>query len=271
MKKGIFIFMLASHIVFVSASVYGGINMFDGRPPDTGKTRMRKSSALIKAEKAFVKGDYEEVLIIGSSYLTSKTKLDDELQHLTGRALLKLERFDEARNRFSRVINYSDNDEFLDKAHMGLADSYYLEGDYSKAKEYYEKVIRYFPDSNDVSIIYYRLGECYSKLGQKSASREYYDKLVEFYPDSFETKLLKGEKSDVVEYSVQVGSFKRWSNAKKLSDELKTKRFDANIYTAMLGNKRFYRVRVGKFNQLSDALDMARVLQNSGYSVKIYP
>jgi TolA-binding protein len=171
-------------------SAYSGINMFEKRPYGAID---RKSSSLLKAEKAFIKGDYEEVIILGSSYLSRRTK-EDELQYLAGRALLKLERFNEARNRFTIVINYSDNDKFLDKAHMGLADSYYLEGDYDKAKEYYEKVMKYFPDTDDISIIYYKLGNCYSKTGQDSTSRTYYDKLVESFPDSLETKLLAGEK-----------------------------------------------------------------------------
>lgn len=268
MRKLAFLIAAILIIEIITLPAYGGINMFErGSSP----ARTSKSTALKKAEQAFIKGDYKEAVIIGDSYLASRTKLDDELQYLMGRALLKMSRFDEARNRFSRVINESKGDRFLDVAYVGLADSYYLENNYRKAKDYYEKVIQYFPDSNDVSIIYYRLGECSSKLGEKSASKEYYDKLIRFCPDSLETRLLVGEKSDFLTYSVQVGSFKRWKNAKKLCDELKTKDFDANIYTVKLGNSRFYRVRVGKYNRLSDVEDMARTLRNRGYSTKIYP
>lgn len=250
--------------------VYGG-TYFDKGFPEEKSDRARSSFTLEKAEKAFMESNYEDVVNIGNSYLARRTKLNDELQYLTGRALLKLGRFDEARNRFSSVVNYSKSDNLLDKAYIGLADSYFLEGDYKKAKEHYEKVMRYFPDSDDMCIVYYRLGECYAKLDKRATSEEFYDKLVKLYPDSLEARLLVGEKSDFVTYSVQVGSFKKWNNAKKLHDELKNKGFDVNIYTTILGNTRFYRVRVGQYDRLSDAEDMARTLRNRGYSVKIYP
>lgn len=270
MKRLIFIFLILL-IIGIPRSIYGGISLFERGPSKKRLTGTYKSTALKNAEKAFVKGDYEKVTIIGNEYLTRRTTLNDELQYLMGRTFLKLNRFDEARNRFSRVINDSKSDEFLDEAYIGLADSHYLEGNYKKAKEYYEKLIRYFPDSDEMPIVYYRLAECYSKLNENSASEEYYDKLIKFYPDSLETKLLVGEKSKFVTYSVQTGSFKRWKNAERLCAELKDKGFDANIYTITLGDSYFYRVRVGKFNKLSDAEDMARTLRNRGYSGKIYP
>lgn len=271
MKKLQFVILIILLVIFTTSTAYGGISMFEKGPSERKSTRRGKSTALTKAEQAFIKGDYEGVIIIGNSYLTQRTKSDDELQYLMGRALLKLNRFDEARNRFSRVINDSDSDRLLDESYIGLADSYYLEGDYKKAKEYYEKVIRYFPDLDDTPIVYYRLGECCAKLGDNATSREYYDMLVRIYPYSLETKFLVGEKSDFVEYGIQVGSFKKWRNAKKLCDELKSKDFDADIYTAVLGGSYFYRVRVGRFNRLGDAEDMARALRNRGYTVKIYP
>lgn len=257
-------------ILIVAPCAYSG-TYFDTEPPGEKSDRARRSATLDRAEEAFIKGNYEEVVDIGSRYSGRGAKLKDEMQYLMGRALLKLARYDEARNRFSTVINYSKSDEFLDKAYIGLADSYYLEGDYNKAKEHYEKVMRYFPDSDDMSIVYYRLGECYAKIGNRTASEEFYDKLVELYPDSLEAKLLRREKSDYIPYSAQVGSFKKWNNAKKLNDELKSKGFDANIYTTVVENSRFYRVRVGQYERLADAEDMARTLRNRGYPVKIYP
>jgi tetratricopeptide (TPR) repeat protein len=269
-KKINFIIILILGIIISPTMTYGGINMFDQRPVERSK-RVRKSSIVMKAEQAFLKDDYEGVVNIGNNYFTYTSKSNEELQHLMGRAFLKLKRFKEARNRFSRVINDSRSDRFLDEAYIGLADSYYLEEDYKKAKEYYKKVIQYFPDTDGMPIVYYRLGQCYSKLGNTELSKEYYDKLIRFYPYSLETRLLIDEKLDFVDYSVQVGSFRRWNNAKKLHDELKNKGYDVNIHTAILGDSRFYRVRVGRYSRLSDAEDMARILRNNGYTVKIYP
>lgn len=269
MRKLGAIFIVTFIIGISTPPAYGG--MFDRGPSKEKSARTSKSAALMKAEQAFLKGNYEGVIMIYNEYGTRRSRIDDKLQYIAGRALLKLGRFGEARNRFSRILNDSDNDKLLDKAYIGLADSYCLEGDYKKAKSDYEKVMRYFRDSDDMHIVYYKLGECYSKLGDKAASKEYYDKLLELYPYSLEAKLLRGEKADFVTYSVQTGSFTKWSNAKKLCNDLNNKGFEANIYTARVGNKRFYRVRVGQYSRLGDAEDMARMLRNRGYSIKIYP
>ena len=269
MKKFKIIFIVIALLLIGVFPAYGG--MFDRGPSKERPAGRSKSSALMKAEKAFLRGDYEKAVNIANTHIKSRGKLDDELQYLAGRALLKLARLDEARNRFSRIINDSDSDKFLDKAYISLADSYYLEGDYKRAKSDYKKVMRYFPDSEDIPTVYYKLGECHSKLGEREASKKCYDELLRLYPASLEAKVLIGEKSDFVMHSVQLGSFTKWSNAKKLHDELRSKGFDVNIYTAVVGDSRFYRVRVGQYSRLSDAEDMARTLRNRGYSIKIYP
>ena len=269
MKKKIFILsiILIAGLFILPARA----SMFDKGPSQDERTRKSKSASLIKAEKAFLKGEYEETILICNAYGSYRGKLDDELQLLTGKSLLKLNRVGEARNRFIRIINNSDSNKFLDKAYIGLADSYYIEGNYKEAKSYYEKMIRYFPDSSSMHVVYYKLGECYSNLDDKTLSKEYYDKLLRNYPESLETGILIGKKSDFVSYSVQAGSFAKWSNAKKLYDELNNKGFDVNIHTAIVGDSRFYRVRIGQYPRLSDAEEMARTLRNKGYTVKIYP
>ena len=217
MRKTIFILMSILLISHMPITVYAGISIFDRGPSERKRARTNKSSALKKAEKAFIKGEYEEALRIGSSYLTYCARPDEEMQYLMGKALLKLKRFDEARNRFSRILNDSDDYRFLDRACIGLADSYYIEGNYKKAREHYEETAGHFPDSDDMHVIYSRLGDCCSKLNDKAASKKYYDKLLELYPHSFEAKLLMDEGSDFITYSVQVGSFKKWNTISRIN------------------------------------------------------
>lgn len=252
-------------------SAYSGAGYFD-RGPDEDKPKAEHVSfSLKKIEKVFLEGKYEEVVDTIKGYSARGSKLDDDSQYLMGRALLKLGRFSEARDYFSNVVNYSKGDKLLDKAYIGLADSYYLENDYEKAIEHYEKVLRYFPDSDDMPIVYYKLGDCYAKTGDRSKSNECNDKLLSSYPDSLEAKLVVVTDSEYVTYSVQVGSFKEWKNAERLNDELKRQGFDVNIFTTAVDDSRFYRVRVGQYSNRSDAEDMARTLLNKGYDVKIYP
>ena len=211
MKKSIPVFLILM-MTFMATPPAGGA-MFDTRPPEARSASRGKSASLMTAERAFVKGDYEEVVSIGNKYGRGRRTLDDSLLHITGRALLKLGRFGEARNCFSRIINNSESDKLLDGAYIGLADSYYLEGNYENAKSHYENAVAYIPDSDEMPVVYYKLGECYAKLGDKSSSKEYYDKLQALYPYSLEAGLLSGGKSDFIIYSVQVGSFKKWARS----------------------------------------------------------
>ena len=95
--------------------------------------------------------------------------------------------------------------------------------------------------------------------------------LIEDFPVSLESKLMIGGRTAFVPYSVQLGSFTKWSNAKRLYDELRANGFEANIHTAIVGDARFYRVRVGQYNTPGEAEEMARKLRNKGYTVRIYP
>jgi len=269
-KTGLFYLAAFLLIAGTSGYAYGGIHMFRKDAPER-KRGDAKSYTLKKAEQAFIKGDYERVIVLGSGQSAERSNPDEGLLYLTGRALLKLERYDEARNRFSRILNDGDDNDILDEAYIALADSYYLEGDYEKANARYEEAIEYFPESDSIAEAYYKLGECCLKSGNNAASKEYYSKLLNGYPDSLEAGLLAGEGRDFALYSVQVGSFAEWKNAKKLYDELTKGGFEANIHTAIIGDSYFYRVRVGRYGRRSDAEGAARALQNRGYSVKIFP
>jgi len=239
---------------------------FDRRPDSAERRRTHKGSSAVNAEKAFLKEDYESVI-----RYDAQSRFSGRLRQLVGRAFLKLGRYDEARNRFTALINHSDDEEFLDDAYLGLADSYFLEADYNKAADHYGKILRYFPDSDYLPIAYYRLGECYSRLGNDSEARKTYDKLVRLYPYSLEARLAGDAHDSYVSYSVQAGSFNKWKNAKDLCEELKGKGYEAKIHTAVIGKSRFYRVRVGSYNRIGEAEDAARKLKNAGYEVKICP
>lgn len=250
---------------------HAGTSVFDRGPSEEKGEPEAGVFRVTNAEQAFVRGDYEEAVRLGNAYLTRPPKHDEEVRCLAGRALLKLKRTNEARDYFMKVLDTSENKKFLSEADIGMADSYYLDEEYRQARDYYEKAARHFPDSDSINIVYYRLGECYSKLGNESMAKEYYDKLCRLYPDSLEAKLIKGEGSGFMTYSVQAGAFGKMENAEKMRDELKAKGFDASIQEVTVNDSPFYRVRVGSYSCLSDAEDMARNLQNKGYAVKVNP
>jgi len=70
-------------------------------------------------------------------------------------------------------------------------------------------------------------------------------------------------------FTVQVGSFKEFSNAKRLRMALELKYSKVYISEVFLEGNRYYRVRVGKFYVKDEAYRIAKTLAEEGYSVFI--
>lgn len=269
MKKiAVFLLALVMAIPAYCVPVSAGVSIFDRSPAEE---KRGGTAGAHNIEEAFVKGDYYEVLRIGAACLSRRSKNEQKIQCLMGRALLKLNRFDEARGRFFKAAEGARDEKFGAEANIGVADSYYLNGEYRQARDYYEKAAKSYPGLDSMNIVYYSLGECYSKLDDAGAAKEYYDKLTRLYPDSLEAKLLKGKGSGSVTYCVQAGSFNKLDNAERLRAELKSQGFDAFIQTVMVEGSYFYRVRAGNYSRIKDAEDAARNLRNKGYTTKVCP
>ncbi len=69
--------------------------------------------------------------------------------------------------------------------------------------------------------------------------------------------------------TVQVGSFIKQENANRLKQGLEIKYDNVHITTVRLQGKKFYRVKVGKFNSGDSAYSTAEKLADEGYSAFI--
>ena len=69
--------------------------------------------------------------------------------------------------------------------------------------------------------------------------------------------------------TVQVGSFTKQENAKRLKQGLEIKYDNVHITTVQLQGKKFYRVKVGKFNSGENAYSTAEKLADEGYTAFI--
>jgi rare lipoprotein A len=69
--------------------------------------------------------------------------------------------------------------------------------------------------------------------------------------------------------TIQIGSFREESNAKRLQKGLELRNKDIYIMQANIGQDKYYRVRIGKFMDSRDALQLANTLAREGYSVLI--
>jgi rare lipoprotein A len=69
--------------------------------------------------------------------------------------------------------------------------------------------------------------------------------------------------------TIQVGSFRDEDNAKRLKMALELKYKNVYIMEANIGSAKYYRVRIGKFNNKADAQKIGNALANEGYNVLI--
>lgn len=69
--------------------------------------------------------------------------------------------------------------------------------------------------------------------------------------------------------TIQVGSFKDESNAKRLKSALELNHKNVYIMEANVAGAKYYRVRIGKFNNKVDAQKIGNALANEGYNVLI--
>ena len=69
--------------------------------------------------------------------------------------------------------------------------------------------------------------------------------------------------------TVQVGAFIERTNAVRLKQGLEYKYNDVYLTTILLKGKKFYRVRIGKFNNYNNAYSVAGKLADEGYSTLI--
>jgi rare lipoprotein A len=70
-------------------------------------------------------------------------------------------------------------------------------------------------------------------------------------------------------FTVQVGSFREISNALRLKTALELEYRDVHMTEADINSARFYRVRIGRFEERGEAYDFAKTLGYEGYSVFI--
>jgi rare lipoprotein A len=70
-------------------------------------------------------------------------------------------------------------------------------------------------------------------------------------------------------FTVQVGSFREIGNALRLKMALELEYDDVYLTEADINGARFYRVRIGRFDERGEGYDFAKILADEGYGVFI--
>lgn len=223
----------------------------------------------------FLHGDYADCIREGEKVMAGAqrtTKGIDELYYLLGLSYLKDGNYLRASDIFEIILNECGDSRYQGEAKLGIGDSFFLQGDYTKAKQFYEKMLGDPLTAAYKPAVYYRLALIATKANDKEEAKRYAGLLKEEFPLSLEARL-NGEFCSLVDcyYTVQVGSFASQENAQHLMRELINKGFTAYVEEAGAQHKATFRVRVGKLSTQEEARNLRDKLSSQGYPTKIYP
>ncbi len=229
---------------------------------------------LDKVKIQFLEGDYKAAISEGEKVLASADHGSnaDELYYILALSYLKDGNYLRASDIFEIILKEFKDSPFKDEAKLSLGDTYFLKGDYNKAQGYYSDLIKNNPPPKLKAALYYRLSQIGFKNGDTQAAKEYLDKLRQDYPLSLEMKLNKDlpAPSDIC-YTVQVGSFVSYTNARNLCDKLINRGYDAYVQELGVNNTKIYRVKVGRLKSRQEAVKLEDKLSSEGYPTKIAP
>ncbi|MFA5147318.1 MAG: SPOR domain-containing protein [Candidatus Omnitrophota bacterium] len=212
--------------------------------------------SITRAEKFFLEGRYDRTISELDMLIDSRSSSRSEAYYLKGLALLKLKRFGEARENFFKVTSRFMSSRNVFDAYLGIGDSYFLEGNTEAAVQAYKDILKKYPGDKNISIVKGRLEDCYRAAPQIAGNTP---------------PAVKAVSSSGVEnrFSVQVGSFKKRTNAVRLADKLKAKGYDSYVETSADPSSTFYRVKVGRYVSGGEAKSAASRLKGLGYPTKI--
>lgn len=221
----------------------------------------------------FLNSDYKSAISEGEKILAANkaTVESEELYYILGLSYLKDGNLLRASDIFEIILKEFRDSAFAQEARLGLADTYFLRGDYEKASAYYKEFISDDAQGRLKALALYRLSQCAFKQGQTQEGKEYLDKLNTQYPLNFEARLNKDISAPADFYAVQVGSFANPVNANNLCSRLVKRGYEAYVQEIDSGGKKSYRVRVGRLTSRSEAGQLEGRLSADGYPTKIVP
>ncbi|MFA5337794.1 MAG: SPOR domain-containing protein [Candidatus Omnitrophota bacterium] len=255
MRKNIF----KKSLVFglLALSVVEGLSMVCSLP--------LYAASIDEAYKDYLNNDYEEAL-----QKAKVLKQNDEVLYFLGLVYVKIGNFPQAREYLLLLANNYPRSKLYEQGMIKLADTYFLEGDLSKARPLYESIEKKSTVSNYLPLVYLRLSQIAAKEGRWEDKKRYVNLLKEKYPLSNELILAGTLKEQEDFFAIQVGAFSNSKNAINLKNELDEK-YDVYILEDKNENYTLYKVRVGKFKDRKEAEKTWGRLVKQGYPAKIFP
>lgn len=223
---------------------------------------------------AFMQKDYAKTNELALTLAEQAVDIHEKSEALyyAGLSDLWLGKYMSARRLVQKSLDGKPAKNLQDMASLALIDTYYMEGDYKKSLQLAENFSNDHRKSEFLGSAYLKIARSHLKLAHWKKGREYLLLIVEKFPNSIERFYVEQLLHENQFFAVQVGSFQERVTAEGVVGELQKKGEYAYIVeTTSQEGKKFFRVRVGKFQQFDEAQKLETKLSMLGYPTKIYP
>ncbi len=223
---------------------------------------------LDKAWTYYLRSDYKNTLD-ACRVISKKRALGEEGRYLMGLSFLKLGLQKKARENFEFVIKNYPSSGLKEELLLGIADSYYLDGDFNQAEKYYRRLLKNFQNTHYASMAYLNLGKALRRQGKWKEADGLFSKVTHSWPLSLEAKEAKKYLLKDNFFSIQAGAFAKRENALSLLKALRKKGYSAAIEKHCDREKVLYKVKIGRFEQEDMAKKEARKLKKDGFTPRV--
>ena len=220
--------------------------------------------SITDVHKEYLYGNYEEAIGIAKDLRES-----DEALYYLGLSYIKIGDYPKARTSLRRLLRRFSDSLFYEPGMVKLADTYFFEKDYSRARELYLEIEQRSSSGDFMPSVLLRLTQIASRQGKWDEKTKYIKRIKSKYPKAVEMKFVKVLEDLGDFFTIQVGAFSVEENALALVEELKE--YSSYIVKEKKGNYLLYKVRVGRFKDRYDVQGVSSKLLDEGYPARIYP
>lgn len=221
--------------------------------------------SITDVHKEYLFGNYEKAIRVAKGLRES-----DETLYYLGLSYIKIGAYSKARTALGRLIRRFSDSLFYEPGMVKLADTYFLEKDYSRAKELYLEIEQRSSSEDFMPAVLLRLTQIASRQGKWDEKAKYIKRIKSKYPKATEVKFIKVLEALGDFFTIQIGAFSVRKNALSLVEELRDE-YSPYIVKEKKGSYLLYKVRVGRFKNRYDARKVSSRLLNDGYPTRIYP
>ena len=222
------------------------------------------AATLADAQRNYLLGNCQEAIKNAKGLRETDRSL-----YFLGVAYIRLANYSTARVYLRKLIKGLANSFLYNQARLKLADTYFLQSDYTNAKQLYESIKEDNP-SDIIPFVLLRLAQIASRSGDWDSKWKYLNIIKAKHPDSSVIGFVKTLEGYGDFFTIQVGAFAEKINAKALVGIL-NQEYSAYIVDDVKNGQAIYKVRVGKYKTRHQAQEVLEKLLDKGYPAKIYP